>query len=222
MPQPKSSPKSSRSSAGSSPGRSATAAKRAKGSTSAKGAAAKRSRATPKRASAPSAGRDTAATLRDMIHPLNLVLITRERIQDALDDAVRRGRVTRGDAEDLVSELLKRGRKQTEDILEDLDRRAKRQRGDARRRAAGAGRAARSTVVRAGAADRVLREVDRARRAAGLPPSFPVIGYDDLAAAQIIERLDDLSPAQLRKVRDHERRNANRKTVLNAIERKLA
>ena len=35
------------------------------------------------------------------------------------------------------------------------------------------------------------------------------------------EKLDGLAPAQLRTVRDHERRNANRKSVLAAIDRKL-
>ena len=34
-------------------------------------------------------------------------------------------------------------------------------------------------------------------------------------------RLGGLTPAELRKVRDYERRNANRKTVLAAIEAKL-
>ena len=34
-------------------------------------------------------------------------------------------------------------------------------------------------------------------------------------------RLTDLTAAELRKVRDYERRNANRKTVLNSIETKL-
>ena len=70
-------------------------------------------------------------------------------------------------------------------------------------------------------ADRVLREVDRARRAAGLGSSFPISSYDDLTAAQISERLDDLSASDLRKVRDYEKRNANRKSVLGAIERRL-
>ena len=36
------------------------------------------------------------------------------------------------------------------------------------------------------------------------------------------ERLNDLSAPELRKVRDYERRNANRKSVLSAIETKLA
>jgi hypothetical protein len=68
--------------------------------------------------------------------------------------------------------------------------------------------------------DRVRREVDRARRATGIA-TFPVSGYDDLSAAQVSDRLGDLSSAELRKVRDYERRNANRKSVLDAIERRL-
>jgi hypothetical protein len=67
----------------------------------------------------------------------------------------------------------------------------------------------------------VMREVDRARRAAGLGSSFPITGYDELTAAKVIDRLEGLSPAELRAVRDHERRNANRKSVLSAIERRL-
>jgi hypothetical protein len=65
-----------------------------------------------------------------------------------------------------------------------------------------------------------VREVDRARRAARLP-GFPILGYEALTAAQITSRVTDLSPAELRKVRDHERRNANRKSVLQAIEKRL-
>ncbi len=71
-------------------------------------------------------------------------------------------------------------------------------------------------------ADPVLVQADRARRAAGLGQSFPISGYDELTAAQVQARLDSLSPAELRKVRDYERRNANRKTVLNAISGQLS
>ena len=70
-------------------------------------------------------------------------------------------------------------------------------------------------------ADPVLAQADRARRAAGVGPSFPILGYDDLTAAQVISRLDGLSPAELRKVRDYEKRNANRKSVLDAVQSKL-
>ena len=67
----------------------------------------------------------------------------------------------------------------------------------------------------------MLREVDRARRATGVGPSFPILGYDDLTAAKVTDRLGDLTPAELRKVRDYEKRNANRKSVLAAVEQKL-
>jgi polyhydroxyalkanoate synthesis regulator phasin len=159
------------------------------------------------------------------VSSLNLVMVSRDRIQEVLDDAVRRGRVTRDDANDVVSDLVRRGRRQTEDLLKDLEQLAGRGReqlddatSDARKRASGARKGAR----RQPSVDRVLREVDRGRRAAGLPPSFPVLGYDELNAAQISDRLGDLTPAQLRKVRDYERRNANRKSVLTAIEKALA
>ena len=102
--------------------------------------------------------------------------MTRDRMQEALDDAVERGRMTRDDATDLLGELFRRGRKQTDDLISDLE------------------------ALLAGTrrpADRVLREV---RRATGLGPPFPISGYDDLTAAQVTERLGGLSPAELRAV----------------------
>ena len=51
--------------------------------------------------------------------------------------------------------------------------------------------------------------------------SFPITAYDDLTADQVVTRLTNLTPPELRKVRDYERRNANRKTVLSSIESKL-
>ena len=50
------------------------------------------------------------------------VTISRDRIQEIVDDAVKRGRMTRADANDLVSKLVSRGRKQTEDLLKELER----------------------------------------------------------------------------------------------------
>ena len=58
------------------------------------------------------------------------VTISRERLQEVLDDAVERGRMTRGDAEDLVSRLVTRGREQAEDVISELDRLLKQLRGD--------------------------------------------------------------------------------------------
>ena len=112
------------------------------------------------------------------LNPLGVVLLTRERIQAVLDDAVERGRMTRSDATELATTLVERGRRQTEDVLADLEQ----------------------LVGRGG---------------------LPIEDYDDLTAAQITARLGDLTPAQLRRVRDHERRNANRKSVLQAVERRL-
>ena len=49
----------------------------------------------------------------------------------------------------------------------------------------------------------------------------PLDGYDDLTAAEIAARVKDLEPERLRAIRDYERRNANRKTVLSAVEQHL-
>lgn len=49
----------------------------------------------------------------------------------------------------------------------------------------------------------------------------PIAGYDDLTAAQVQSCLDELTIEQLRSVRDYELRHANRKTVLDPINRKL-
>lgn len=49
------------------------------------------------------------------------VTLSRERIQEVVDDAVKRGRMTHGDAEKMIGELLKRGRKQTDAILSELE-----------------------------------------------------------------------------------------------------
>ena len=69
-------------------------------------------------------------------------------------------------------------------------------------------------------ADRVIREV---KKVAGgvVDDGFPIADYDDLTAAQIVSHLGGLDNPQLRRVRDYERRNANRKTVLAAVDQKL-
>ena len=155
--------------------------------------------------------RSTLVGIRDLL--AKSVMLSNDRIRETLDDAVRRGRITRDDAEDLLDKLVTGGRAQTDDALARLETIA----GAPGR----AGEKARSAVRRTPGTDRVLREVDRARRAAGLGSSFPISSYDDLTAAQISERLDDLSASDLRKVRDYEKRNANRKSVLAAVEKQL-
>ncbi len=49
------------------------------------------------------------------------VTISRERLQEVIEDAVRRGRMTRADGEELASRLLTRGREQVDEILGDLE-----------------------------------------------------------------------------------------------------
>ena len=156
-----------------------------------------------------------------LVEPLNLVMLTRDRIEETVEEAVSRGSMTRDAAQDLISGLVERGRRQTTDVLGDLEQllgrgrggdvaaKARKQVGDATARARDAG-------------DQVLVQADRARRVARVGPSFPILNYDDLTASQVQARLGTLTPAELRKVRDYERRNANRKSVLDAVETKLA
>jgi polyhydroxyalkanoate synthesis regulator phasin len=169
------------------------------------------------------------AITRGVIRPLNLIMLTRDRIEEVVNEAVERGRVTAEDAQGIVQGLVKRGREQTDSVLGDLEQLLERGREEIASAPSAVGRArkqvseaARGASKRAReSADPVLAQADRARRAAGVGPSFPILGYDDLTAAQVISRLDGLSPAELRKVRDYEKRNANRKSVLDAIQSKL-
>jgi len=135
--------------------------------------------------------------LSSLIDPLGMVMLTRERIEDALNDAVSRGRVTADDAQDLVTSLVERGRRQTSDVLGELEDMVSHK------------------------ADRARSKTEKARRVAGMGASFPIAGYDDLTAAQVQARLDGLAPADLRRVREHEKSHANRKTVLRAIDQRL-
>ncbi|MFI5026879.1 MAG: hypothetical protein ACHQCI_09060, partial [Solirubrobacterales bacterium] len=50
------------------------------------------------------------------------ITIPRERLEEVVDDAVKRGRMTRGDAEEMVGRLATRGREQAEDLLAQLER----------------------------------------------------------------------------------------------------
>jgi polyhydroxyalkanoate synthesis regulator phasin len=161
-----------------------------------------------------------------VITPLNLVMLTRERIDEALEDAVSRGRMTSADAQKLARDLVARGRKQTDEVLRDLESLLGRSTGGARKRGNEAASRARKQVGQATArartaADPVIARADRVRRTAGVGASFPITGYDELTVSQVEKRLGSLKPAELRKVRDYERRHANRKTILNAIEQKL-
>jgi polyhydroxyalkanoate synthesis regulator phasin len=128
--------------------------------------------------------------VRGVLSPVSAVLLTRKHIEEVLDDAVARGRMTRADAQDMVQNLLSRSARATDDLLSDIER------------------------MLGGRGD----SLDSPAEGAG---SQPIAGYDELSAAQVQERLDGLTPAELRKLRDYEARHANRKTVLDKINRKL-
>jgi hypothetical protein len=159
----------------------------------------------------------TLAAIRELLS--RSLMLPSDRLRETLDDAVKRGRITRADAEELIERLVALGRAQTDDALSRME--GALGAGGGGKSASSPRDKARSVVRRPPGTDRVLREVDRARRAAGLGSSFPIASYDDLTAAQISERLGELSAPDLRKVRDYEKRNANRKSVLGAIERRL-
>jgi polyhydroxyalkanoate synthesis regulator phasin len=171
----------------------------------------------PRSSSKSSASGDAQGSLAEqllnkVINPLGLVVLTRDRIQEILDDATARGRVTRSDANELVAELVDRGRQQTDQLLSDAERLL----GRGREQIGATMRARRGESL-----DLLLRSADRARRTVSAGESFPILSYDELTAAQVQRCLGDLSPAELRKVRDYERRHANRKSVLAAIDKHL-
>lgn len=139
------------------------------------------------------------------------VSLSRERIQEVVDDAVKRGRMTRDDANEMVSKLVSRGRRQTEDLVKDLERLL----GQVERTA---GRVAKTARV---AADEPLAQAAKLRRKAGVGSGFPIIGYDELNVAQVNSRLEDLKKPELRKVRTYEKNNKVRKSILDKIETKL-
>src|SRR5215212_5766809 len=102
------------------------------------------------------------------LDPREVVVLTRDRVQEAVDDAVERGRMTRDDATALVAALFERGRSQTDDLIAQIE------------------------GIVTGTPTKIVREVERARRAAGLGSGFPISGYDDLTAAEIGARLGEL------------------------------
>ena len=177
------------------------------------------------RSSAPSARSDKSVeAFRDALE--RSVTLSRDRLQDVVDDAVKRGRITRGDANELVSSMITRGRSYTDELVKELERlleQARREidsrtRPTRRRATQAAGRAARAARD---AADAPLARADRLRRRAGVTAGGPITAYDQLTAPQIKSRLRDLSAPELRKLRMRERRGKARKSVLEEIDRRL-
>jgi polyhydroxyalkanoate synthesis regulator phasin len=155
------------------------------------------------------------------------VTLSRDRLQEVVDDSVKRGRMTRDDANELVSKLVSRSRKYTDDLVRDLDKMLTQARKDFESRTAPARRQVERAGKRAGraardAADQPLAQADRLRRRAGASGAWPISAYEQLTAPQVKKRLSDLNKADLRKVRTREKNGKGRKGILDDIERRLA
>ncbi len=134
----------------------------------------------------------TAAEFREalrksLVKPTGMVLLTRDHIEEALQ---KTGKLSPKEARGVASDLVKRGKKETNDFLDDLG----------------------------GLLDKGKASARRATRKA---PALPIRGYEKLNVSQIKGRVSKLSPPDLRKLRDHERKGAGRKGVLDAIESAL-
>jgi hypothetical protein len=103
-------------------------------------------------------------------------------VQATLDHAASLGRLTRTAANDLMFELLRLGRQQTDALISEF-------------------------------ADRTGLRGQR---------SFPIEEYESLTVAQVLPRLEGLTGMQLLQVQEFERKHANRKSVLEALDRALA
>ena len=63
----------------------------------------------------------------------------------------------------------------------------------------------------------VTQVATRGRANSGLP----IEGYDEMNVAAISGRLDSLSEEELRRIRDYEKRNKNRETLIEWLDRKI-
>ncbi|MDO9407588.1 hypothetical protein [Patulibacter sp.] len=135
---------------------------------------------------------------------------TGERVQETVEDAVRRGRMTRKDASELAAAIVAASRRQTDEIRQEIE--ALLERG---RRTVGKG-----GTAGAGAAlpEAVAIPIERE---GGGERTLPIERYDELTAVLVRKSLTGLSDDELRAVREHEVAHANRKTVLAAVDRLL-
>ena len=73
--------------------------------------------------------------------------------------------------------------------------------------------------VRESAAEQTARVVEVTAPSNG---TFPIAGYDEKNVGEISQRLNTLTVEQLRRVKDYERRNKNRETLVREIDRNIA
>ncbi len=69
-------------------------------------------------------------------------------------------------------------------------------------------------------ATRNVERMTDATREAMQGVMFPIVGYDEMNVSEVTEKLEGLSVEELKRVRDYERRNKNRETVLERIDQR--
>ena len=79
-----------------------------------------------KKTSASAKRNDPGAIVRDVVSrsvsaPVNLVMLTADRVQEVLMDAAKRGRLTTDDAQDLAQTLLRKSREQKQEVLREIN-----------------------------------------------------------------------------------------------------
>lgn len=131
---------------------------------------------------------------------------TAERVQETIEDAVRRGRMTRKDAHELAAAIVAASRRQTDEIRQELEALLERGRRGLRKDQDAAPEEAVAIPI---------------EREAGSVRTLPIERYDELTAVLIRKSLKGLSPEDLRAVREHEAAHAKRKTVLAEVDRLL-
>lgn len=180
------------------------------------------------------------------------VVVTGERVHETIEDAVRRGRMTRKDAQELAAAIVSASRRQTDELRHELELLL--ERGKARKGRAGEGESAATTsspgatsavagskakadpakattkaepAAKSGSAAAkpkagAAKTKPGAAKASAAKAAPPLAGYDELTAAEVGKRLAGLSATELAAVRGYEAAHAKRKTVLAAVDRRLA
>jgi hypothetical protein len=74
------------------------------------------------------------------------------------------------------------------------------------------------------ATDATVRTVDAATggtRRTAEAATFPIAGYDEMNVEEISDRVDALTDEQVRRLRDYEAANQNRKTLMERFDSRL-
>ncbi len=145
------------------------------------------------------------------------VVLSTDRVQSVLEDAVLRGRMTRRDAEELATSLVSLGREQAQELRSALARSV----GDTVDSVGGAVAKTHSAVTTAAAKPRRRSRPESVNGSSTVPTSRIPDDPSTLTAAGLIDLTASLSTSELWTLRELEAAGKARATVLRAIDRKL-